>query len=76
MLLSCQVGGEKEVEVGRAALSNMVGGIGYFHGQSRIAIPAEFKVTFVSLPLLIKLESVLVKFNVVAPKQLSCCVKR
>ncbi|BBN11838.1 mannosyl-oligosaccharide glucosidase [Marchantia polymorpha subsp. ruderalis] len=41
--LNEKVGGEKEVEVGRAALSNMVGGIGYFHGQSRIAIPAEFK---------------------------------
>ncbi|KAL3702226.1 hypothetical protein R1sor_020248 [Riccia sorocarpa] len=41
--LSGKVQGEKEIEVGRAALSNMIGGIGYFYGQSRVAIPAELR---------------------------------
>ncbi|KAG8054167.1 hypothetical protein GUJ93_ZPchr0001g31040 [Zizania palustris] len=32
----------KELSVGLAALSNLLGGIGYFYGQSRIALPKGF----------------------------------
>jgi hypothetical protein len=40
-----QVQGERQIEVGRVALSNMLGSIGYFYGQSRIAIPLKFRVS-------------------------------
>lgn len=40
-----QVKGEREVEVGRVALSNLLGSIGYFYGQSLIAIPPEYQVS-------------------------------
>jgi mannosyl-oligosaccharide glucosidase len=32
----------KELSVGRAALSNLLGGVGYFYGQSKIALPKGF----------------------------------
>ncbi|CAM6126690.1 unnamed protein product [Calypogeia fissa] len=41
--LPSKVDGEKELETARVALSNMLGGIGYFHGQTRVAIPTEFQ---------------------------------
>ena len=31
-------------EVAKAALSNLVGGMGFFHGQSRIAVPKHLQV--------------------------------
>lgn len=34
---------DRFVEVGRLALSNLLGGIGYFFGQSRIAVPLELQ---------------------------------
>jgi mannosyl-oligosaccharide glucosidase len=36
----------KELSVGRAALSNLLGGVGYFYGQSKIALPKGFTVSF------------------------------
>lgn len=36
----------KELSVGRAALSSLLGGIGYFYGQSKIALPKGFSVSF------------------------------
>uniref|UniRef100_A0A7I4A5H3 Mannosyl-oligosaccharide glucosidase n=1 Tax=Physcomitrium patens TaxID=3218 RepID=A0A7I4A5H3_PHYPA len=41
--LQDKVKGEREVEVGRVALSNLLGSIGYFYGQSLIAIPPEYQ---------------------------------
>ncbi|KAG0605933.1 hypothetical protein M758_9G099500 [Ceratodon purpureus] len=41
--LQDKVKGEKEIEVGRVALSNLLGSIGYFYGQSLIAIPPEYQ---------------------------------
>ncbi|CAM6098441.1 unnamed protein product [Calypogeia fissa] len=38
-----KVEGEKELETARVALSNMLGGMGYFYGQSRVAIPTAFR---------------------------------
>ncbi|KAH7297342.1 hypothetical protein KP509_26G066000 [Ceratopteris richardii] len=35
---------DKYMTVGRAALSNLIGGIGYFYGQSRIAVPSNLRV--------------------------------
>jgi mannosyl-oligosaccharide glucosidase len=43
--LQSKVQGERQIEVGRVALSNMLGSIGYFYGQSRIAIPLKFRVS-------------------------------
>eukprot|EP00897_Mesotaenium_endlicherianum_P001918 jgi/Mesen1/1754/ME000014S01162 len=34
-----EAGGAQAVQVGKAALSNLLGGMGYFYGRSRIAIP-------------------------------------
>jgi mannosyl-oligosaccharide glucosidase len=39
-----QVLDDRYIEVGKAALSNLFGGIGYFFGQSRIAVPPDFPV--------------------------------
>lgn len=39
-----KVKGERELEVGRVALSNLLGSVGYFYGQSLIAIPPEHEV--------------------------------
>ena len=36
----------KELSIGRAALSNLLGGIGYFYGQSKVALPKGFAVSF------------------------------
>jgi hypothetical protein len=36
----------KELSVGRAALSSLLGGVGYFYGQSKIALPKGFTVSF------------------------------
>lgn len=36
----------KDLSVGRAALSNLLGGVGYFYGQSKIALPKGFTVSF------------------------------
>ncbi|KAH8932306.1 hypothetical protein BDL97_19G064400 [Sphagnum fallax] len=41
--LQSKVQDERQIEVGRVALSNMLGSIGYFYGQSRIAIPLKFR---------------------------------
>lgn len=40
----------KELSVGRSALSSLLGGIGYFYGQSKIALPKGFSVSFGTSP--------------------------
>jgi len=40
----------RELSVGRAALSNLLGGVGYFFGQSKIALPKGFTVSFRASP--------------------------
>lgn len=50
-----QVQGEKEIEVGRVALSNLLGSIGYFYGQSLIAIPPQHQVIIsISTPVVFR----------------------
>lgn len=44
ILLHFQVDTESAT-VGRAAIGNMLGGIGYFYGQSRIALPMDSNVS-------------------------------
>ncbi len=40
--------GDREIEVGRVAMSGLLGGIAYFYGQSRIAIPLKLQVHILS----------------------------
>ena len=34
--------------VGKAAIANMLGGIGYFYGQSKISMPKKSDVSYLS----------------------------
>jgi len=40
--------GDREIEVGQVAMSGLLGGIAYFYGQSRIAIPLKSRVHILS----------------------------
>ncbi len=40
--------GDQEIEVGQVAMSGLLGGIAYFYGQSRIAIPLKLQVHILS----------------------------
>jgi mannosyl-oligosaccharide glucosidase len=40
---------QEEKAVGKAAIGNLLGGIGYFYGQSKIAIPEGLAVSFFTL---------------------------
>ena len=50
---------DKYIEVGKAALSNLFGGIGYFFGRSRIAVPSDFQVNIANM-LCSKIQSILI----------------
>lgn len=48
MVLYVQIDSES-LNVGKAALGNLLGGIGYFYGQSKISLPRDPNVSNVNL---------------------------